>query len=45
MKLKNIFGKEINVNNQPIAIDMVFEEEETQEIKNLIKHKYLEQVI
>ncbi len=45
MKFKNISGKEIYVNGQPVAPDTIFEaDEDLQEIKNLIEQKYIEKV-
>ena len=43
-KYKNIFGKPINVNTQERVPEEVFEEDNTRpEIKNLIRHKYIEE--
>lgn len=45
MKLKNIFGKKINVNGKPREADEVFEEKgNASEVNNLIAHGYLEEV-
>ena len=44
MKLKNISEKEINVNGQLRIPDTIFESDESNEIKNLIKNKYLEEI-
>lgn len=44
MKVKNILGKPFKISGKIIQPDEVREVEETQEIKNLIKQKYLEKV-
>lgn len=41
MKLKNVSGKEINVNAKLRKLDEEFEEEKSQEIKNLISQGYI----
>lgn len=44
MKLKNISGKEIYVNAKPRKIEEEFEEEKSQEIKNLISNGYIVEI-
>ena len=41
---KNIIGYKINVNARPMEAGDVHELEETQEVLNLVKQKYLEEV-
>ena len=43
-KYRNIFGKPINVNLKCRVAEEEFEEEVTQELKNLVLAKYLEVV-
>lgn len=43
-KYKNIFGEAINVNLKTRVAEEEFEEEYTQELKNLVLAKYLEVV-
>ena len=44
MKLKNISGKDINVNGKLMPKEAIFEEIKSNEVKNLLLHKYLEEV-
>lgn len=44
MKYKNIYGKAINVNFKKRKDKEIFEEEETQELKNLVQQNYLKRV-
>ena len=39
---KVIIDKEINVNGKPRKVNEVFKEEETPELKRLVKHDYLQ---
>lgn len=48
MKIKNIYGKRINVLNKPLeyneVMEITTEESKTNEIRNLFKQKYIEEV-
>ncbi len=45
MKVKNIFGKSINVECKTLEVNEEREvDKNSHEIKNLIKHKYIEKV-
>jgi hypothetical protein len=41
---KNIYGRVINVNAKRREVDEVFEERDSQEIQNLLKFNYIEQL-
>ncbi len=44
MKIKNIKGHKINVNGQPLEVNSEMKIEKSQEVKNLIKGGYLEEI-